>query len=135
MKMLPLAAAALLFTTSAIAQDAAAPAGGPAPAPGAMSPNSNMAPSSTAPESTAPEAAAPEANEPAQTPPDSAQPSASAPVPSEPSSMPPAGASSGASMGGQAMAAGGTTDTSSYPTCSRTVTDKCVQRAGRSRRR
>ncbi len=114
MKTSLLVLASLALGTAAIAQDASAPQTPPAATP---------MPDATAP--AAPATTAPDASMPAAT-------NSAAPAP-DASAMPAPATTSTP----DAMATASATDTSNYPTCSRSVTDKCVQRGAvhRSHRR
>ena len=103
-------ASALALSTAAIAQDTTAPATPPA-TPDATQPA--MPPAT--PDASAP-AAAPDASAPAAAPDASAMPAA------------PAAGDAGNASGAQQQAQ--STDDSNLPACSKSVTDKCVQKGG-----
>jgi hypothetical protein len=106
-------ASALALSTAAIAQDTTAPAA-PAATPDATQPATPPA----TPDASAPAAApAPDASAPAAAPDASAMPAA-----------PAAGGDTGNASGAQQQAQ--STDDSNLPACSKSVTDKCVQKGG-----
>jgi hypothetical protein len=107
-------ASALALSTAAIAQDTTAPATPPAtpdatmPATPPATPDASMPPAAPA----TPDAAAP----------------AAAPDASAPAAMPATG-DTGNMTGAQSQAS--STDDSNLPACSKSVTDKCVQKGGK----
>lgn len=139
MKKTLLIAAAFAFGSAAIAQDqpAAPPANTNAPAP------TTPAGPESAPNTPAPSGSDPATTQPSQ-PSDVTSPSPGAANPNSgaaPGGAPADPSAGGMSSGGmssgnmgQAQQTASATDTSSYPKCSRTVTDKCVSAGGSGRR-